>query len=56
MAQKARTATGVTILALAGFWVVLAPKWQMMSDPQLTGYFANFMGEVSREHSEEVDV
>jgi ubiquinone biosynthesis protein len=26
-----------------------------MSDPQLTGYFANFMVEVSREHSEEVE-
>jgi hypothetical protein len=24
----------------------------MMSDPQLTGYFANFMVEVSREHKE----
>jgi hypothetical protein len=30
---------------------LLAPKWQMMSDPQLTGYFANFMVEVSREHT-----
>ena len=32
----------------------------MMSDPQLTGYFANFMVEVSREHKDpekdEVDV
>jgi ubiquinone biosynthesis protein len=27
----------------------------MMSDPQLTGYFANFMVEVSREHDEELD-
>ena len=25
----------------------------MMSDPQLTGYFANFMVEVSREHKDE---
>jgi hypothetical protein len=25
----------------------------MMSDPQLTGYFANFMVEVSREHTDE---
>jgi hypothetical protein len=23
----------------------------MMSDPQLTGYFANFMVEVAREHN-----
>ena len=28
---------------------LLAPRWQMMSDPQLTGYFANFMVEISRE-------
>ena len=34
---------------------LLAPKWQMMTDPQLTGYFANFMVEVSREHTEEVE-
>jgi ubiquinone biosynthesis protein len=26
-----------------------------MSDPELTGYFANFMVELSREHSEEVE-
>jgi hypothetical protein len=25
----------------------------MMSDPQLTGYFANFMVDISREHKEE---
>jgi hypothetical protein len=24
----------------------------MMTDPQLTGYFANFMVEVSREHTD----
>ena len=35
---------------------LLAPKWQMMSDPQLTGYFANFMVEVSREHIDELEV
>jgi ubiquinone biosynthesis protein len=28
----------------------------MMSDPQLTGYFANFMVEVSREHQSDVEV
>jgi ubiquinone biosynthesis protein len=27
-----------------------------MSDPQLTGYFANFMVEVSREHSSDIEV
>ena len=31
---------------------LLAPRWQMMSDPQLTGYFANFMVEVSREYED----
>jgi ubiquinone biosynthesis protein len=28
----------------------------MMSDPQLTGYFANFMVEVSREHQSDAEV
>jgi hypothetical protein len=27
-----------------------------MSDPELTGYFANFMVEVSREHQSDVEV
>ena len=27
----------------------------MMNDPALTGYFANFMVEVSREHSDQLD-
>jgi hypothetical protein len=27
-----------------------------MSDPQLTGYFANFMVEVGREHQTDVEV
>jgi hypothetical protein len=31
---------------------LLAPRWQMMTDPQLTGYFANFMVEVSREYQD----
>ncbi len=34
---------------------LLAPRWQMMTDPQLTGYFANFIVEVSREHSDELE-
>ena len=34
---------------------LLAPKWQMMSDPELTGYFANFMVDVSREHRRDVE-
>jgi len=28
----------------------------MMSDPQFSGYFANFMVEVSREHQSDVEV
>jgi len=28
----------------------------MMSDPQLTGYFANFMVEISREHQSDIEV
>jgi hypothetical protein len=28
----------------------------MMSDPQLTGYFANFMVEVTREHQSDIEV
>ena len=47
---------GKQFLYVERYMKLLAPKWQMMSDPQLTGYFANFMVEVSREHSEEVDV
>jgi hypothetical protein len=27
-----------------------------MSDPQLTGYFANFMVEVTREHQSDIEV
>jgi predicted unusual protein kinase regulating ubiquinone biosynthesis (AarF/ABC1/UbiB family) len=46
---------GKQFLYVERYMKLLAPKWQMMSDPQLTGYFANFMVEVSREHSEEVE-
>jgi len=45
---------GKQFLYVERYMKLLAPKWQMMSDPQLTGYFANFMVEVSREYSEEV--
>ena len=41
---------GKQFLYVERYMKLLAPKWQMMSDPQLTGYFANFMVEVSREH------
>jgi len=47
---------GKQFLYVERYMKLLAPKWQMMSDPQLTGYFANFMVEVSREHDEELDV
>jgi ubiquinone biosynthesis protein len=42
---------GKQFLYVERYMKLLAPKWQMMSDPQLTGYFANFMVEVSREHT-----
>ena len=43
---------GKQFLYVERYMKLLAPKWQMMSDPQLTGYFANFMVEVSREHKD----
>jgi predicted unusual protein kinase regulating ubiquinone biosynthesis (AarF/ABC1/UbiB family) len=42
---------GKQFLYVERYMKLLAPKWQMMSDPQLTGYFANFMVEVAREHN-----
>jgi len=47
---------GKQFLYVERYMKLLAPKWQMMSDPELTGYFANFMVEVSREHSDELEV
>jgi ubiquinone biosynthesis protein len=47
---------GKQFLYVERYMKLLAPNWQMMSDPQLTGYFANFMVEVSREHSDELEV
>ena len=47
---------GKQFLYVERYMKLLAPKWQMMSDPQLTGYFANFMVEVSREHTDELEV
>jgi ubiquinone biosynthesis protein len=41
---------GKQFLYVERYMKLLAPTWQMMSDPQLTGYFANFMVEVSREY------
>jgi ubiquinone biosynthesis protein len=43
---------GKQFLYVERYMKLLAPKWQMMSDPHLTGYFANFMVEVTREHNE----
>src|SRR3954469_12455029 len=43
---------GKQFLYVERYMKLLAPKWQMMTDPQLTGYFANFMVEVSREYEE----
>ncbi|WP_197508747.1 AarF/ABC1/UbiB kinase family protein [Mycobacterium sp. 1081908.1] len=47
---------GKQFLYVERYMKLLAPKWQMMSDPQLTGYFANFMVEVGREHQTDVEV
>ncbi|HZE16597.1 MAG TPA: AarF/ABC1/UbiB kinase family protein [Mycobacterium sp.] len=47
---------GKQFLYVERYMKLLAPRWQMMSDPQLTGYFANFMVEVSREHQADVEV
>src|ERR1700742_111361 len=47
---------GKQFLYVERYMKLLAPKWQMMSDPQLTGYFANFMVEVSREYESDVEV
>ncbi len=43
---------GKQFLYVERYMKLLAPRWQMMSDPQLTGYFANFMVELGREHKE----
>lgn len=43
---------GKQFLYVERYMKLLAPKWQMMSDPQFSGYFANFMVEVSREHKD----
>ena len=42
---------GKQFLYVERYMKLLAPRWQMMSDPQFSGYFANFMVEVSREHN-----
>ncbi|KDF00746.1 hypothetical protein Y900_017845 [Mycolicibacterium aromaticivorans JS19b1 = JCM 16368] len=47
---------GKQFLYVERYMKLLAPKWQMMNDPQFGGYFANFMVEVSREHQSDVEV
>ena len=41
---------GKQFLYVERYMKLLAPRWQMMNDPQFTGYFANFMVEISRDH------
>jgi ubiquinone biosynthesis protein len=43
---------GKQFLYVERYMKLLAPKWQMMSDPQLTGYFANFMVDIGKEHKQ----
>jgi ubiquinone biosynthesis protein len=45
---------GKQFLYVERYMKLLAPRWQMMSDPQFSGYFANFMVEVSRDHKDAV--
>lgn len=47
---------GKQFLYVERYMKLLAPKWNMMSDPELTGYFANFMVDVSREHQNQAEV
>ena len=47
---------GKQFLYVERYMKLLAPKWQMMNDPQFSGYFANFMVEVSRDHREDLDI
>jgi predicted unusual protein kinase regulating ubiquinone biosynthesis (AarF/ABC1/UbiB family) len=46
---------GKQFLYVERYMKLLAPKWQMMSDPEFSGYFANFMVEVSRDHRSDLD-
>ncbi|MCV7192395.1 ABC1 kinase family protein [Mycolicibacterium brumae] len=47
---------GKQFLYVERYMKLLAPRWQMMNDPQFSGYFANFMVEVSRDHREDLDI
>ena len=46
---------GKQFLYVERYMKLLAPTWQVMNDPQFSGYFANFMVEVSREHRTDLD-
>jgi predicted unusual protein kinase regulating ubiquinone biosynthesis (AarF/ABC1/UbiB family) len=46
---------GKQFLYVERYMKLLAPRWQMMSDPQFSGYFANFMVEITREHRSDLD-
>jgi ubiquinone biosynthesis protein len=46
---------GKQFLYVERYMKLLAPRWQMMSDPQFSGYFANFMVDVRREHRSDLD-
>jgi ubiquinone biosynthesis protein len=45
---------GKQFLYVERYMKLLAPKWQMMNDPQLTGYFAKFMVDIGREHKDDL--
>lgn len=46
---------GKQFLYVERYMKLLAPRWQMMNDPQLSGYFANFMVDISRDHKQTLD-
>jgi ubiquinone biosynthesis protein len=46
---------GKQFLYVERYMKLLAPNLQVMSDPELMGYFANFMVEVSKEHRSDVE-
>ena len=47
---------GKQFLYVERYMKLLAPRWQMMEDPELKGYFGNFIVDISREHNREGDI
>lgn len=47
---------GKQFLYVERYMKLLAPRWQMMDDPELKGYFGNFIVDISREHNREGDI